>query len=205
MALQALENGYFKYREIVQNLDTGRKFYNDLGKLLARWREGVKNWRLERMAEARALEGDLVAEVGKMRISGPGSGGVEVSPNKAPNRTAVNVDAALRTLKPAHQQPAHSATPHQVPEPVSAQHIPHSLPILPKAQQPVSPYTPPPTARPITLNGPSTPLPAPMPTRVIPPPQIPSPKPGLWMGDGSTPIRFGGGAPEGNRKGAGGR
>ncbi|KAF2709333.1 BRO1-domain-containing protein [Pleomassaria siparia CBS 279.74] len=32
-ALQSLENAYFKYKEIISNLDVGRKFYNDLAKI----------------------------------------------------------------------------------------------------------------------------------------------------------------------------
>ncbi|KAL9022920.1 MAG: hypothetical protein Q9180_008491, partial [Flavoplaca navasiana] len=33
-ALQRLENAYFKYKEIVSNLNTGRKFYNDLANIV---------------------------------------------------------------------------------------------------------------------------------------------------------------------------
>jgi len=194
-ALQALENGYFKYREIVQNLDTGRKFYNDLAKLLGQWRERVKGWCLERMAEARVLEGDLVAGVGNMRISG--GSGVGGEHEKAPK---VDVETSMKTLQPVQVQ----ASPPAVRQLRSGDRrsiTQHAAP--PAAQQAVAqaPPTPPLAVRPIALNGPpSTPLPAPTPTRVVPPPQIPSPMPGLWTGNGMTPIRFAGEPPEVSRK-----
>jgi len=200
-ALQALEGGYFKYREIVQNLDTGRKFYNDLAKLLGQWRERVKGRCLERMGEARVLEGDLVAGVGNMRISGGGSIGGENE--KVPKRTSMDVEAALKTLQPAQVQASPPpARQMRSSERRSATQHPVSLPaVVPQQIVTQAPPTPPPTVRPIVMNGPpSTPLPAPTPTRVVPPPQIPSPMPGLWTGNGMTPLRFAGESPEASRK-----
>lgn len=55
-ALQALENAYFKYKEIVSNLDAGRKFYNDLSKIVTRFRDDCKAFLYERQREASALE-----------------------------------------------------------------------------------------------------------------------------------------------------
>lgn len=195
-ALQALESGYFKYREIVQNLDTGRKFYNDLAKLLGQWRERVKGRCLERMDEARVLEGDLVAGVGNMRISGGGGSSIGGENEKAPKRTSIDVEAALKTLQPAQVQ----TSPRQMRS--GERRIPVSLPaVVPQQVVAQAPPTPPPTVRPIALNGPpSTPLPAPKPTRIVPPPQVPSPMPGLWMGNGMTPLRFAGELPEASRK-----
>ena len=43
-ALQKLEGAYLKYREIVVNLDSGRKFYNDLAKIVGRFRDECKNF-----------------------------------------------------------------------------------------------------------------------------------------------------------------
>jgi len=56
-ALQKLENGYLKFLEIAQNLDEGRKFYNELAKRLGRWREEIRGFVYQRKKEARDLEG----------------------------------------------------------------------------------------------------------------------------------------------------
>lgn len=56
-ALQKLETGYLKFLEIAQNLDEGRKFYNELAKMLGRWREEIRGFVYQRKKEARDLEG----------------------------------------------------------------------------------------------------------------------------------------------------
>ena len=58
-ALQKLETAYVKYKEIVSNLDTGRKFYNDLAKIVNRFRDECKDFRYQRRMEAGQIEGDL--------------------------------------------------------------------------------------------------------------------------------------------------
>ena len=55
-ALQSLENAYTKYKEIIQNLDTGRKFYNDLSKIVNRFRDDAKNFAYKRRQEAKQIE-----------------------------------------------------------------------------------------------------------------------------------------------------
>jgi programmed cell death 6-interacting protein len=55
-ALQKLENAFFKYKEIVSNLEVGRKFYNDLAKIVGRFRDGCRTFVQERKEEARRLE-----------------------------------------------------------------------------------------------------------------------------------------------------
>lgn len=55
-ALQDLENGYLKYKEIISNLDVGRKFYNDLAKIVARFRDDAKAFVHQRRMEASQLE-----------------------------------------------------------------------------------------------------------------------------------------------------
>lgn len=57
VALQRLENTYFMYKEIVSNLDVGRKFYNDLARIVGRFREGARGFVYERREEALGLEG----------------------------------------------------------------------------------------------------------------------------------------------------
>ncbi|KAH7320629.1 BRO1-like domain-containing protein [Stachybotrys elegans] len=59
-ALQKLEAAYFKYKEIVNNLEAGRKFYNDLNKVVGQgFRDTAKKWATQRRMEARALEEEL--------------------------------------------------------------------------------------------------------------------------------------------------
>ncbi len=55
-ALQKLENAYFKYKEIVSNLEVGRKFYNDLSKIVGRFRDDCKAFSYSRRAEAAQME-----------------------------------------------------------------------------------------------------------------------------------------------------
>jgi programmed cell death 6-interacting protein len=56
-ALQRLEGAYYKYKEILNNLDVGRKFYNDLNKIVGQgFRDVAKAWVSQRRMEARALE-----------------------------------------------------------------------------------------------------------------------------------------------------
>jgi programmed cell death 6-interacting protein len=55
-ALQELENGYLKYKEIISNLEVGRKFYNDLTKIVGRFRDDAKTFVHQRRMEASQLE-----------------------------------------------------------------------------------------------------------------------------------------------------
>lgn len=63
-ALQKLETGYLKFLEIAQNLDEGRKFYNELARMLGRWREEIRGFVYQRKKEARDLEGYCLCEKG---------------------------------------------------------------------------------------------------------------------------------------------
>jgi programmed cell death 6-interacting protein len=55
-ALQRLENAYFKYKEIVSNLEVGRKFYNDLAKIVGRFRDNCKAFVYDRREEGMRME-----------------------------------------------------------------------------------------------------------------------------------------------------
>lgn len=55
-ALQKLENAYFRYKEIINNLEVGRKFYNDLSKIVVRFRDDAKGFSYSRRSEAAQLE-----------------------------------------------------------------------------------------------------------------------------------------------------
>ncbi|KAL2256511.1 hypothetical protein VTK26DRAFT_1559 [Humicola hyalothermophila] len=58
-ALQRLDNAYYKYKEIVSNIEVARKFYNDLGRIVEQFRSQARHWVNERRKEARALEDEL--------------------------------------------------------------------------------------------------------------------------------------------------
>lgn len=55
-ALQELENGYLKYKEILSNIEVGRKFYNDLAKHVGRFRDDCKAFVQQRRMEASQIE-----------------------------------------------------------------------------------------------------------------------------------------------------
>ena len=55
-ALQRLDNAYYKYKEIVSNVEVGRKFYNDLSQIVELFRNQVRQWVNERRKDARSLE-----------------------------------------------------------------------------------------------------------------------------------------------------
>ena len=68
-ALQRLENAYFKYKEIVSNLNTGRKFYNDLANIVTRFKDDCKTFAYQRRLEAAQFEQDLANSMSLLNIS----------------------------------------------------------------------------------------------------------------------------------------
>ena len=60
LALQRLENAYFAYKEIIQNFDVGRKFYNDLAPIVMKFREDCRVFAYGRREEAAHLESEIV-------------------------------------------------------------------------------------------------------------------------------------------------
>ncbi|KAG0136720.1 pH-response regulator protein palA/RIM20 [Tuber indicum] len=68
-ALQTLENAHSKYREILDNLNAGRKFYNDLAKLLARFRDECKDFVYQRRIEAGQFEVEITNAMQTVRLS----------------------------------------------------------------------------------------------------------------------------------------
>ena len=59
-ALQRLENTYFAYKEVVQNLDVGRKFYNDLAPIVSKFKDDCRAFAYARRGEATHLESEIV-------------------------------------------------------------------------------------------------------------------------------------------------
>ncbi|KAK1833500.1 pH-response regulator protein palA/prr-1 [Podospora conica] len=58
-ALQRLDNAYYKYKEIVSNIEVGRKFYNDLCQIVEQFRNQARQWVNERRKEAKELEDEI--------------------------------------------------------------------------------------------------------------------------------------------------
>ncbi|CCU74893.1 putative pH-response regulator protein palA/RIM2 [Blumeria hordei DH14] len=70
--LQRLENAYNQHKEIFINLEAARKFYNDLGQILSRFREEVNVWVAQRREEATRLESDInLPSVSSLSINAP--------------------------------------------------------------------------------------------------------------------------------------
>lgn len=55
-ALQKLENAFFKYKEIIINIESGRKFYNDFIKIVGLFRDECRRFGYSRRSEALKLE-----------------------------------------------------------------------------------------------------------------------------------------------------
>ncbi|USW58432.1 Putative vacuolar protein-sorting protein Bro1 [Septoria linicola] len=58
-ALQNLENAYSAYKEIMKNLEVGRKFYNDLSGITMKFRDECRSFFTQRRSEASTLEADV--------------------------------------------------------------------------------------------------------------------------------------------------
>lgn len=67
-ALQDLENAYTTYKELLRNLDAGRKFWNDLAAITTRFRDDCRNFVYARRSEAQGLEADLADSMAGLRI-----------------------------------------------------------------------------------------------------------------------------------------
>ncbi|KAK0610113.1 BRO1-like domain-containing protein [Bombardia bombarda] len=58
-ALQRLDNAYYKYKEVVSNVEVGRRFYNDLSRIVEQFRNQARQWVNERRKDARSLEDEI--------------------------------------------------------------------------------------------------------------------------------------------------
>ncbi|EXJ64629.1 hypothetical protein A1O7_00966 [Cladophialophora yegresii CBS 114405] len=95
-ALQALDMGYAKYKELISNLETGRKFYNDLASHVTRFRENCKTQVSERRVEASQLEAEL---------AGQDMGRLNLQETRRELRNQSQNAAAPQTRSRAQQQP----------------------------------------------------------------------------------------------------
>ncbi|KAJ5934716.1 hypothetical protein N7466_004263 [Penicillium verhagenii] len=132
-ALQDLENGYLKYKEIISNLEVGRKFYNDLAKIVSRFRDDAKAFVHQRRMEASQLEADIsnVTAMSSLHISQPHL--------RQPTHQPAHTHHAQTYAAPPPSQPL-----SQPPPPVHAPRL--SEPVAPlTAPQPLRAAVPPPS------------------------------------------------------------
>jgi programmed cell death 6-interacting protein len=168
IALQDLENGYLKYKEVISNLEVGRKFYNDLAKIVARFRDDAKAFVHQRRMEASQLE-TYVPHA--LTISDTG---IRILTSRSDISNAQAMSSLHISQPHLRQQPQQSAT--------------STYTASPPSQLPSQPPTAVPTARPV---DPAPPLTAPQPVRapVAPPPVSTPGMPGMWSPE--MGIRFG--------------
>ncbi|KAK5991944.1 pH-response regulator protein palA/prr-1 [Cladobotryum mycophilum] len=190
--LQKLNSAYFKYKEIVNNLEVGRKFYNDLNKIVAQgFRDVVKAWVSERRMDARALEEEL---------SMPPLSNLSIGQHKTPiqgHPAAYPVQAPPQPIHHHQQPPQFSQPPVQSQAEVSIQSWAGEAaqPTQPLQHQPMQhQHVQPQHVQPQPVQSPPV-QPQPM--------QVPAPNamPGTW--NPAMGIRFGGPPPAPGGQGQG--
>ncbi|KAH8155840.1 uncharacterized protein LAJ45_00852 [Morchella importuna] len=112
-ALQGLENAYLRYREIMNNLDVGRKFYNDLNKLMVRWRDGCKSFTYGRRMEAGQFEDEITNAMQAIRLSQT----PVLQPQRPTRESHPQPQMPPVTAPPLQNRPAAPGTPLPAPVP----------------------------------------------------------------------------------------
>ncbi|KAJ5570429.1 uncharacterized protein N7459_009859 [Penicillium hispanicum] len=120
-ALQDLENGYLKYKEIISNLEVGRKFYNDLAKIVGRFRDDAKAFVHQRRMEASQLEADIsnVAAMASLHITQPHLRQPSHQPTRAHHSPATYA-APPPSQPPSQPPPVHAHRPSETAAPLTA-------------------------------------------------------------------------------------
>ncbi|EGP82953.1 unnamed protein product [Zymoseptoria tritici ST99CH_1A5] len=67
-ALQNLEGAYTTYKDLMGNLEKGRKFYNELSAITTRFRDECRNFVYARRTEAQDMEGDLDTRMANLQL-----------------------------------------------------------------------------------------------------------------------------------------
>ncbi|KAG9240621.1 BRO1-like domain-containing protein [Calycina marina] len=143
-ALQRLENAYLNYKEIVNNLEGGRKFYNDLAKLVGKFRDECKNFVYERREEAVRLEADLsLPPLASLSMQQP-------PPNQHRSYNTRSSSTTPQTFSPPQNQSPptgqHSYTPQTFSNPASPPAQTYQSPDIPApvpTRAPVAAMSPP--------------------------------------------------------------
>ncbi|RDL37845.1 Uncharacterized protein BP5553_05278 [Venustampulla echinocandica] len=131
-ALQKLENGYFKYKEIVSNLEVGRKFYNDLAKIVQRFTDGCKAFVYERREEALRVESELslppLSALSLHHQQPPPPANETFAPSPRTYSTPSSISASSSTV--------HNNNSNDIPAPVPTRANIQSPPIVPSTWAP---------------------------------------------------------------------
>ncbi|OCT44092.1 pH-response regulator protein palA/RIM20 [Cladophialophora carrionii] len=124
-ALQALDTGYAKYKELISNLETGRKFYNDLASHVTRFRENCKTQVSERRVEASQLEAELAGQdMGRLNLQETRrelrsqNAAAPQTRSRAPQQPSGDGQEAMAAPIPTRNPPA-SVMPSTAPLPVN--------------------------------------------------------------------------------------
>ncbi|PSN64040.1 pH-response regulator protein-like protein palA/RIM20 [Corynespora cassiicola Philippines] len=112
-ALQSLENAYFKYKEIISNLDVGRKFYNDLAKIVNRFRDDCRSFAYQRKSEASQIENDIATAMSSLNL-------------QQANSSSLLQQREADAQNPQYGQDAHAEEPLAAPTPTRASVGPHT-------------------------------------------------------------------------------
>ncbi|ORX92895.1 BRO1-like domain-domain-containing protein [Clohesyomyces aquaticus] len=112
-ALQSLENAYFKYKEIISNLDVGRKFYNDLAKIVSRFRDDCRGFAYQRKSEASQIENDIATAMSSLSLH-------------QTNSSSLQQQRQAETQNPQYGVDAHAEEPLAAPTPTRASVGPHA-------------------------------------------------------------------------------
>ncbi|KAL8815525.1 MAG: hypothetical protein Q9223_005344, partial [Gallowayella weberi] len=119
-ALQRLENAYFKYKEIVSNLNTGRKFYNDLANLVTKFTDDCRTFAYQRRMEAGQMETDLATALSNLNLN---------IQDQKERHTLRSHYAPQQQLPPPSPQPPPQQHQHQQQPPPSQQPPPVAEPL----------------------------------------------------------------------------
>lgn len=140
VALQELENGYFRYKEVMNNLENGRKFYHDLAGHVTRFRDEVRVAVSQRRQEAAELEAEV--GIGGMQLRER----TELRNQKRAQQQAAQKTASLEQAQhPQVQAPQPQKPPVEaLPAPVAARagNIPPPTPDVIKNTRTPLPHPP---------------------------------------------------------------
>lgn len=131
-ALQNLENAYMAYKELMRNLETGRKFYNDLSGITTRFRDECRNYFTTRRSEAAAMESDLVTAMESLHLQQTNQANLieQRAKEAASRRGSVNPNVSLLPGGAGGEDPIPAPAPKRVaqPPPVANAQSPVSIP-----------------------------------------------------------------------------
>ncbi|KAK4462629.1 pH-response regulator protein palA/prr-1 [Cladorrhinum samala] len=135
--LQRLDNAYYKYKDIVSNIEVGRKFYNDLSRIVEQFRNKTRSWVNERRKEARLLEDELsMPPLSSLSLN-------QAPPQSQPAQPYESPNSYYMQSPPAPQRQSQPAARHSaVPEPPVEAQIQSWADNIPQQQPRPMPHIP---------------------------------------------------------------